>query len=425
MSTGDSTKVPSAGGASAPLRVLVVVNSFPTASETFIFNKVLGLSERGVAVTVLSHSLRNDYALYASRLRDAKIQVRCLHVWNTGPLLLGQLLLLLLREPLVAWEMLKQTFRGFRGKRPWPNASGFLGTLIGRRFDIVHFEFSGIAVGYMPYLGFLKPAKMFVSCRGTAEQVKPLADLRRAADLVKLFASADRVHCVSKEVLRSCARHGLREPKAFVNEPAIRPEMFTRAEPCSTRKTLEGTVRICSTGRLDWKKGFEFGLVAMRELLDRGLKFHWEIIGEGPEREKLVYIIHTLNLGQVVTLVGKVSSAEVRNRLASCDIFLLPSLSEGISNAALEAMAMELPVVSTRAGGMEEVIQHDHNGLLVDCFSASAIALSIRRLIDDPELRERLSVNAKKTILEKFSIPRQIDRFLFEYHAVRKESAQT
>jgi colanic acid/amylovoran biosynthesis glycosyltransferase len=274
---------------------------------------------------------------------------------------------------------------------------------------------SGLGVAYLPVLALLRSARVVVSCRGTAEKIKPLTDEGRASDLGKLFQLADRVHCVSQNMLDSCKKYGLSEHKAFVNRPAIRIDAFTRDTSVSEARHPLVPIRVCSIGRLHWNKGFDFALLAMKLLKDSGERVVLEIIGDGPEREKLVYLTEALGLADSVTLAGRLDSMEVKARLESCDIFLLPSLSEGISNAALEAMAMELPVISTRSGGMDELISDGQNGLLLDCYAPDQIANSIRRLARDAELQRDLGKNARQTILDEFSIERQLSCFVLEY----------
>lgn len=396
-----------------PFRVAVVVNRFPTVSETFIFNKVAGLAEAGFVVTVIAHDRGEDAALYRGRLNALSIRCQCLRGLSAAFKGLTDFAVLLLCEPRRAWQWIALAVRGPR--RGGASRAVLLGALIARSCDIVHFELSGLGVAYLPVLDLLRPAKIFVSCRGAAEQIKPLTDPRRGSDLEKLFRLADRVHCVSQDMLDYCKRYGLTEQRAFVNRPAIRMAAFTRARPIARLLRPAGPIRICSTGRLHWKKGLEFALLAISLLKDAGEPVVWEIIGDGPEREKLVYLIHALGLSESVTLAGKLDSSQVKARLEDCDIFLLPSLSEGISNAALEAMAMELPVISTRSGGMDEVITDGHNGLLVDCYTPDQIVNGIRRLAGDVRLRSELGKNARQTILDQFSLERQISCFVSEY----------
>lgn len=401
------------GSGKRPLRVAVVVNRFPTMSETFIFNKVAGLAEGGFQVTVITHDRSNDAALYRRRLKELSIRRHCLRGFSGLFKSVADFACLLFREPRRAWQWIALAVRGPR--RGGASRAVLLGALTARTCDVVHFELSGLGVAYLPVFDLLRPAKIFVSCRGTAEHIKPLVDPGRGADLERLFRLADRVHCVSQDMLDSCKKYGLTEDKAFVNRPAIRADAFTRATPISRTLLPAGPIRICSIGRLHWIKGLEFALLAIKLLKDAGERVTWEIIGDGPEREKLLYMIHALGLSETVTLAGNLDSSQVKERLDKSDIFLLPSLSEGISNSALEAMAMELPVISTRSGGMDELITDGQNGLLVNCYAPDQIASSIRRLAGDLSLQHKLGRNGRQTILEHFSLERQITCFVSEY----------
>jgi glycosyltransferase involved in cell wall biosynthesis len=125
----------------------------------------------------------------------------------------------------------------------------------------------------------------------------------------------------------------------------------------------------------------------------------------------LQYMIHELGLENEVILTGKVSSTEVKRILLESDIFILPSLYEGIANAALEAMALQLPLITTRSGGMAEVIDNEVNGIIVERFDSYAIAKAIIKLIQNPSLRLAISEESRKVIEEKFNIEYQLAVF--------------
>jgi glycosyltransferase involved in cell wall biosynthesis len=108
----------------------------------------------------------------------------------------------------------------------------------------------------------------------------------------------------------------------------------------------------------------------------------------------------------------------VRAALAEADAFLLPSISEGLSNAALEAMAMELPVVTTNAGGMAEAVRHETDGFVVRRRDAEAMAEHLARLAGDPELRRRLGRSARQRVRERFGIETQIRVFEEVYRSL-------
>jgi colanic acid/amylovoran biosynthesis glycosyltransferase len=155
--------------------------------------------------------------------------------------------------------------------------------------------------------------------------------------------------------------------------------------------------------------------MAMRKLKNEGVKFTWKIVGDGPLKEEMLYHIHALQLQDCIELTGKKNRDEILELYHQADVFLLPSVYEGIANVCLEAMSMELPVVSTKSGGMEEVIVHQQNGLLCETYDVASIAENIKWLVLHPGRLTALGVQARKTILERFTISRQVDVFEEQY----------
>jgi colanic acid/amylovoran biosynthesis glycosyltransferase len=394
------------------IRIAIVVNSFPVLSETFIFNKVKGLVKEGFDVTVITHHTKNDLSAYQDQWNDVR-KIKTLNAFTRRDLFNFRLYIKITSKLGASLKFLQAT----KGLRNWKaRVRTYLQWLtLSDGYDIIHFEYSGLAVSYLALISIGAKGKFIVSCRGAAEQIRPLFDKKRATDLKTLFEKVDRVHCVSGDMLNTCVTYyQLDRRKAFVNRPAIQTERFQRS--VSKKVQVDKPILICSTGRLHWKKGFEFALLAMHELKVQGISFRYEIIGEGIELEKLMFMANDLGIADEVHFVGRLSSANVKTRLESCDIFLLPSLSEGISNAVLEAMAMQVPVVSTVAGGMDELITDMENGLLTNTYDVQELANRIKLLIENDALREKMGQNGHRTILENFRIERQLDIFLREYN---------
>ena len=91
----------------------------------------------------------------------------------------------------------------------------------------------------------------------------------------------------------------------------------------------------------------------MALLKKKDVQFHYTIIAGGRDQENILYQIHDLGLNECVSFINdELSHYEVLKKVSECDLFLLPSLEEGISNAVLEAMALGVPVISTDCGGM-------------------------------------------------------------------------
>ncbi|HEY5952016.1 MAG TPA: glycosyltransferase family 4 protein [Kofleriaceae bacterium] len=395
------------------MRLALVTNSFPTLSETFIYNHAAGMRAAGFDVTVVAARPSTDTKYFADGggvrydgpIRQAVLTGDAM----TSAARLASTIARSSRRHFAAWHTARARYgTSKRALRAFSLAAPLLD------FDVVHFEYSGLALAWADALPLLAPAKLVVSCRGAAEQITPLVEPDRVGKLREMFSIVDRVHCVSDDMLATCVSYGLDPAKAFINRPAIDATRFQRREPYVARST--SPYRLLSTGRLHWKKGIEFGLLAVRALLDAGHDVHYEIVGSGHDEEHLRFSAHDLRLDDHVTFAGKRSSAEVREALERCDVYVLPSLSEGISNAALEAMAMGLPIVSTTAGGMAEAISDGVDGLLVPPRDARAMADAIARLLGSPALRLSLGAGARRKVEQAFSLDRQINTYVAEYN---------
>ena len=166
-------------------------------------------------------------------------------------------------------------------------------------------------------------------------------------------------------------------------------------------------------------KGFPFALLAIKELIENNINVEYRVVGGGKELENLQFSIQRLGLENDVLLLGAKSSAEVIEEVSKADIYLSSSLSEGISNAVLEAMALGVPVVSTNVGGMKEVVIDNETGKLVNPYSSPAIADAILEIMEDEEKRNLMINNARKMIENEFHLGRLGDVFDTEYRRLR------
>ena len=192
-----------------------------------------------------------------------------------------------------------------------------------------------------------------------------------------------------------------------------------RPEPCAP----PGKPVLMAVGQLKEKKGFAYLIEACRLLTDRGCDLECQIVGEGPLREALQAQIRELALKDTVILCGALPHPEVVDRLRRSTIFVLPCVTsangdrDGIPNVILEAMAMQLPVVSTRHSGIPEVVEDGVNGVLVPPADAAALADALARLLDDPDSGRRFGRNGRQTVVEKFSVEQNVKHLLAEFTA--------
>ena len=171
---------------------------------------------------------------------------------------------------------------------------------------------------------------------------------------------------------------------------------------------------LLAVGQLREKKGLAYLLDACRELTDRGVRFQCEIIGEGPQRAELERKMRELGLEKAVALRGARSHDEVIEAYRRAWLFVLPCVisedgdRDGIPNVILEAMAMGLPVVSTRHSGIPEVVEHEATGLLVPPADAAALADALVRVLEDRREAHEMGEHGRTFVLDRFDAERNV-----------------
>lgn len=402
MATTDRAGSAGQSGASSTAlpSLAVVVSDFPAPSQTFIRRKIEGLRDAGVDVEVAATNFHSGADASGFPLISTA-------PWHHP----GELRTARGRDE---WRSMLRTIVSQGVPAPGDLRRRVLHAPLGAvRADIVHFEFSGIAVTYLDALDELRRgSRLAVSCRGAAEQIEPLKDPRRGAALAEVFSKMDLIHCVSDDMRRTVEQLGAPPDRILVNRPAVPVADFS---PLRRNSPLGLPLRVLSIGRLHWKKGLDDGLRAVAGLRDLGIEVRYRIAGEGAEREKLTFLIDQLGLGDSAELLGTCAEARVRSELAEADVVLLPSLSEGISNSVLEAMAAGRPVITTDCGGMTEVVDHRRNGLVVPVGDVAAMTEHLAALASDPALWSRLASSAAATADEQLDVGRQVQRFVDAY----------
>ena len=152
---------------------------------------------------------------------------------------------------------------------------------------------------------------------------------------------------------------------------------------------------ILALGRLVYKKGFEYLVQAMPQIVARRSDVRVVIAGDGPLQEDLARMASDLGVREHLQLVGGVRWNDTGQYFNMCDICVVPSVRDaegnvdGLPNVLLEAMACGRPLVATRVAGIPEVVTHGQNGLLVEEKNPSQLADAVLQLLASPALLER------------------------------------
>ncbi len=279
----------------------------------------------------------------------------------------------------------------------------------GKRWDVIYFPWNSGAIEHLALFDLGMP--VVISCRGSQINVA-LHNPERAKlvdDLKSTFSKAVFTHCVSKDILQNAIEFGLDPQKAVIINPAVDTDFF---KPVENFKKESDRLQITTIGRLSWVKGYEYALIALSNLKALNISFQYNIIGKGTEHQRILFTADDLKIENDVCLHGDLQPGVVLEQLHKTDIFLLPSVSEGFSNAVLEAQSLGIPIVCTDTGGLPENIVDNITGILVPAREPEAIAQALKRLCQDPVLRQQMGEKGRERVLADFSLDQQIPKFV-------------
>jgi glycosyltransferase involved in cell wall biosynthesis len=201
----------------------------------------------------------------------------------------------------------------------------------------------------------------------------------------------DRIVAVSEEIKREMVKYNVPEKKIAVIDNGIDIEEFHReisTEKIRKEFSLNEHTKVTGTvGSLKPEKGHTFLLKAAKEVLGITPNVKFLIVGDGPLREALEREARDLGIDKDVIFAGY--RRDIAEMLGAMDIFVLPSVREGLPMVVLEAMASRKPVIATRVGGISKVIKNEENGILVEPKDVVALRNSIIDLMNnDNKMRE-------------------------------------
>ena len=393
-------------------RVTLVVNDVGAGSETFLRSLETILVDLGHHLTV--HALSGELPSVAPTSSATSLSA-ALPPRRSAPFAVC-VARLVVRHGDAAREAVARAVTAFGRSARALRAAALAAPLLVTEPDVVHLGFSGIAVSLRDALDLLDPAtRIVISCRGSGELVQPVVDPSVRPVLAQVLGRADAVHVVSVAVGSVVAGLGAPPDRIHLIRPAIDPARFRRRCP---RRPVGDPVRLVTVGRLHWVKGIDTQVDAVHLLARQGRATDLTVVGEGPERPALTFRAAELGVEDRIHLIGQRPPDEVRDLVEAADAFLLTSLSEGTSNAVLEAMALEVPVISSAVGGMPEVIEDGVDGMLVPAGDPGTLADAVERMFDQDGLARKLADAGRHKVLGGYTLDRQRDDVRTMYSAV-------
>jgi glycosyltransferase involved in cell wall biosynthesis len=239
----------------------------------------------------------------------------------------------------------------------------------------------------------------------------------------------DQVICVSQDLYDDCLARGVPAHKCWHVPNAIDTKEFSRHRTAEQSKqelgVPAGRLVIGAVGRLSAEKGFDNLIKAVAQLLAENFDIELWIAGEGDAQDSLRQLAVDLNIEDRVKLLG--FRADTLELYHSMDLFALSSLREGLPNVLLEAMALEVPILTTRVAGVPKLVTDGDNGHIVEPGSVVELVTGLRSLLSDKERRNRLGAAGRRTIESKYSFANRMAKIkeIYDLTLGRDKSAST
>jgi len=223
----------------------------------------------------------------------------------------------------------------------------------------------------------------------------------------KLISTADCIIAPSEELALATTRLGIPDSSVFMIPNGVDTELFNKVKPNMNNRIrysipIKSFVAICPR-RLVFKNGVDLIIKAWARIVKFDKNVMLIIVGDGPEKIRLISLIKELRLERQILMLGSKDRSEMPEMYKIADFAVIPSRVEAVSVAALEAMASGLPVIATRVGGLPQIVIHNQNGKLVDPESPDSLADEIIDLISDENRLLQIGRNARNFVLSDYT----------------------
>jgi glycosyltransferase involved in cell wall biosynthesis len=183
-----------------------------------------------------------------------------------------------------------------------------------------------------------------------------------------------------------------------------------------SRRSARHTLKLLTAGRVNREKGIDIAIKAVAQLNQEGHDVSLTVAGAGPYLPELIELAAKLRIKEKVLFLGKVNREQMPGIYNKCDCFVFPTRrEEGLPYAALESMSCGKYIIASKIGGISSVIEDGKNGTLIPAGEVEPLVIALKRVLKNPDLIKKISSEARKTIVDKFSKRTMVNRTLTLY----------
>lgn len=383
----------------------LVLPSEPGYSETFFKNKVLNLQKNGHKVILFVNNSKHNKFMNCRIIKAPNLGGGKLPILINSFIQILKLILINPSKSLKLYKLNRKDGISFKENLKLIIANQFLLT---EKLDWLHFGFATMALGRENIAQVIN-AKMAVSFRGFDYYVYPVKN-KNCYNI--LFSKEVKYHVLSDAMKKGLISQGILKENIIKITPAIDIELFEKTELHNNK-----IVQLTTISRLHFIKGLDYILEALALLKQENISFHFSIIGDGSEKERLQFAVYQLGLLENVSFLGKLVPEQVKEELNKTDIYIQYSVQEGFCNAVLEAQAMGLLCIVSDAEGLSENVLDNQTGWVVAKRNPALLAEKIKAVyLLSPLEKDTIRTNAIERVQQEFNLEKQQQAFLDFYN---------
>ena len=397
------------------MKIAFIVSRFPSLSQTFILNQITGLIDRGHKVDIYAVQSDNNPRMHPDVTKYNLLQ----HTYYFRKLPAGGLRRKIEITGLVLRYFYKKPRSLLKARLLSGRRKGSILKILcigfpfldKKPYDIIHCHFGPNGI-----LGVtLKEIGVFEGKVVTVFHGYDISSyLRKHGHAVYngLFMKGDMFLPISERWKNRLIELGCSEQKIVVHRVGIDTGKFCYLP---RKPGKDGTVRLLTIARLIEKKGVQYAVRAVADVLKRYSNIEYTIVGDGPIKNTLEGLIEELNVGKNVKLLGWRHQEEIIELMKHTDVLIAPSVvsedgdEEGIPVVLMEALAQGMPVLSTQHSGIPELVQDGESGFLVPERNVAALEEKLAYLVKHPEMWQKMGRTGREYVERYYDIDKLND----------------